>query len=245
MISTCPDGRDREGDPGGINSGSVLFPKLSAPRCWSCWATASSQACCWPSRRPRTPAGSSSRSDGVWRSWSAPARSPITAAASSTRPSRSACGPTPVRLGVRRQGTDLLRRQFVGAFIGATLVWLAYLGALEGRPRTPGSSSQSSRTGPAIRNTVANLHHRDHRHVRAGLRHLRDAGQPRRRQERHRRPVRRPCSWSASACRSVARRDMRSIPRATSGRASCTRSCRLRARATPTGATPGFPSSAR
>ncbi len=53
------------------------------------------------------------------------------------------------------------------------------------------------------------------------------------------------CSCSRSACRSAARPATRSTPPATSARGSSTRSCRSRARVTRTGATRGSPSSAR
>jgi glycerol uptake facilitator protein len=50
----------------------------------------------------------------------------------------------------------LIAGQFVGAFIGATLVYLAYL-AHWGETEDPGLKLAVFSTGPAIRNTVANL----------------------------------------------------------------------------------------
>jgi glycerol uptake facilitator protein len=51
---------------------------------------------------------------------------------------------------------EYLGGQFVGAFIGATLVWLAYY-AHWGETEDPGLKLAVFSTGPAIRNTVANL----------------------------------------------------------------------------------------
>ena len=68
--------------------------------------------------------------------------------------------------------------EFVGAFIGATLVWLAYLDHWK-ETEDPGSSWPCFSTAPAIRNPVGQRDHRDHRHVRAGVRHpgvLREPG---------------------------------------------------------------------
>jgi glycerol uptake facilitator protein len=50
----------------------------------------------------------------------------------------------------------LIAGQFVGAFIGAILVWLAYL-AHWGETEDPGLKLAVFSTGPAIRNTAANL----------------------------------------------------------------------------------------
>lgn len=50
----------------------------------------------------------------------------------------------------------LIAGQFVGAAIGATLVWLAYLPHWE-QTEDPGLKLAVFSTGPAIRNTVANL----------------------------------------------------------------------------------------
>ena len=90
-------------------------------------------------------------------------------------------------------------------------------------------------------------HHRDHRHVRAGVR--RPGG--RRRTTPTQVPTRpgpadrRSAGARASACRSAVRPVTRSTRPVTSARASRTRSCRSPARATRTGATRGFRSSAR
>jgi glycerol uptake facilitator protein len=51
---------------------------------------------------------------------------------------------------------EYLAGQFVGAFIGATLVWLAYY-AHWGETEDPGLKLAVFSTGPAIRNTIANL----------------------------------------------------------------------------------------
>jgi glycerol uptake facilitator protein len=51
---------------------------------------------------------------------------------------------------------QLIAGQFVGAFIGATLVWLAYLPHWE-QTDDPGLKLAVFSTGPAIRNPVANL----------------------------------------------------------------------------------------
>ena len=59
--------------------------------------------------------------------------------------------------------------EFVGAFIGATLVWLAYLDHWK-ETEDPGLKLACFSTGPAIRNTGLEPDHRDHRHVRAGVR---------------------------------------------------------------------------
>ena len=96
-------------------------------------------------------------------------------------------------------------------------------------------------TGPAIRNTGANLITEIIGTVHAAVRH------PRARPSGVRRPglaAWRCWSW-ASACRSVDRPATRSTRRATSDRASCTSSCRSPARATRTGRTRGSRSSAR
>jgi glycerol uptake facilitator protein len=50
----------------------------------------------------------------------------------------------------------LLAGEFVGAFIGATLVWLAYLAHWE-QTDDPGLKLAVFSTGPAIRNPIANL----------------------------------------------------------------------------------------
>jgi glycerol uptake facilitator protein len=50
----------------------------------------------------------------------------------------------------------LIAGQFIGAFIGATLVWLAYLPHWE-QTEDPGLKLAVFSTGPAIRNTAANL----------------------------------------------------------------------------------------
>ena len=50
-----------------------------------------------------------------------------------------------------------LAGEFVGAIIGATLVWLRRTATTGGRPRIRGSSSRCSAPAPAIRNTVANI----------------------------------------------------------------------------------------
>ena len=50
----------------------------------------------------------------------------------------------------------LIAGQFLGAFIGATLVWLAYL-VHWGETEDPGLKLAVFSTGPAIRNTAANL----------------------------------------------------------------------------------------
>ena len=93
--------------------------------------------------------------------------------------------------------------------------------------------------------TRSQPHHRDHRDVRAGVRH---PGVLRQQGDRRHRPRRRcssACWCSASGSRSAVRRATRSTRRATSGRGSCTRSCRSPARAAPTGATRGSRSSGR
>ena len=81
-----------------------------------------------------------------------------------------------VTLGFAIEGTiewdqvpEYFAGEFLGAFIGATLVWLAYLRPLE-RHRRPGPEAGVFSTGPAIRNPVIERDHRDHRHVRAGVR---------------------------------------------------------------------------
>jgi glycerol uptake facilitator protein len=51
---------------------------------------------------------------------------------------------------------ELIAGEFVGAFIGATLVWLAYLPHWE-QTEDPGLKLAVFSTGPAIRNPVANL----------------------------------------------------------------------------------------
>ena len=130
-----------------------------------------------------------------------------------------------------------------GAFIGAALVWIAYLDHWKAT-EDPGLKLACFSTAPAIRNHGEQHHHRDHRHLRARVRRpgvLRQQGDGRR-------PAWARCwsaCWcSASGCRSAARRATRSTRRATSGRGSCTRSCRSRARAARTGATRGSRSSA-
>jgi glycerol uptake facilitator protein len=50
----------------------------------------------------------------------------------------------------------LIAGQFIGAFIGATLVWLAYLPHWE-QTEDPGLKLAVFSTGPAIRNTATNL----------------------------------------------------------------------------------------
>jgi glycerol uptake facilitator protein len=50
----------------------------------------------------------------------------------------------------------LIAGEFLGAFIGATLVWLAYL-VHWGETEDPGLKLAVFCTGPAIRNTAANL----------------------------------------------------------------------------------------
>lgn len=68
-----------------------------------------------------------------------------------------------VTLGFAFQGTtewsdvpEYLAGEFVGAFIGATLVWLAYL-THWGATEDPGLKLAAYSTAPAIRNTPANL----------------------------------------------------------------------------------------
>ena len=51
---------------------------------------------------------------------------------------------------------EYLAGEFVGAFIGATLVWLAYLDHWK-ETEDPGLKLACFSTGPAIRNTVSNL----------------------------------------------------------------------------------------
>ena len=82
-----------------------------------------------PSPRRRTAAGSSSRSAGAWRSWSA--------SFAVAQFSGAHLNPA-VTLGFAIAGTiewsdvpEYFAGEFVGAFIGATLVWLAYLRPLE------------------------------------------------------------------------------------------------------------------
>ena len=67
----------------------------------------------------------------------------------------------------------MIAGQFVGAFIGAILVYLAYL-AHWGETEDPGLKLAVFSTGPAIRNTAGEPDHRDHRHVHAGVRRPRD-----------------------------------------------------------------------
>ena len=67
---------------------------------------------------------------------------------------------------------EYLAGEFVGAFIGATLVWLAYLDHWK-ETEDPGLKLACFSTAPAIRNPISNMHHRDHRDVRAGVRHPR------------------------------------------------------------------------
>jgi len=68
-----------------------------------------------------------------------------------------------VTLGLAVQGStewsdvpEYIGGEFVGAFIGATLVWLAYLNHW-GATEDPGLKLACYSTAPAIRNTVANL----------------------------------------------------------------------------------------
>ena len=131
--------------------------------------------------------------------------------------------------------------EFAGAFIGAVLCWLAYRDHFDDPESEPGAKLGTFSTGPAIRNTVSNLvteiigtfvlvfvilSLRQDPAV-ASARWLS------------------PCSLSVSVPPSVVRRDTPSTRPVTSGRVSHTRSCRSRARATATGATPGSRSSAR
>ena len=120
--------------------------------------------------------------------------------------------------------------EFVGAFIGATLVWLAYLDHWK-RTEDPGVKLAVLCTGPAIRNPVANVvtevigtfvlvfvilaFFADEKTAATGSARCSWA-----------------CWWSVSACHSAVRPATRSIPRVISGRGSRTRSCRSPARAT-------------
>ena len=131
--------------------------------------------------------------------------------------------------------------EFVGAFIGATLVWIAYIN--HWRPtEDPGLKLAVFCTGPAIRNTAANIGHRGHRDVHARLRRagvLRqqgDGGRPARRAAR--RPAR-------ARHRPVARRadGVRDQPGARPRPAHHARDPPdPRQGVDPTGATRGFPS---
>ena len=64
----------------------------------------------------------------------------------------------------------MIAGQFVGAFIGAILVYLAYLAAL-GRDGRSGLKLAVFSTGPAIRNTAANLITEIIGTVHSGVRH--------------------------------------------------------------------------
>ena len=163
-------------------------------------------------------------------------RSASSAARISTRRSRSG---SPSR--ARTEWSDVpeyLAGEFVGAFIGATLVWLAYLDHWR-ETEDPGLKLAVLQHRARRSATRLQHHHRGHRDVRAGLRR---PGVLRRRGDGGH-GTRAACSsacWcSGSASRSAGRRATRSTRRATSGRGSCTRSCRSPARAAPTGATPG------
>ncbi len=127
--------------------------------------------------------------------------------------------------------------EFVGAFIGATLVWLAYLphwGATE----DPGLKLATMCTAPAIRNPVANIiceiigtfilvfgilaFFANPDTAATGLG-----------------PLLVGLLVFVIGCHSEDRPGTRSTRRVTSDRGSCTRSCRSRARVRRTGATPG------
>ena len=129
--------------------------------------------------------------------------------------------------------------EFVGAFIGAVLCWLAYRDHFDD-PRASRRQAGHLLDRPGDPQHRLEPRHRDHRHLRAGLRDPARFGKtPRRRSARWRSP----CSWSASVPPSVARPATPSTRLVTSGRVSRTPSCRSRARATATGATPGSRSS--
>ena len=142
----------------------------------------------------------------------------------------------------------LIAGQFVGAFIGAILVYLAYL-AHWGETDDPGLKLAVFSTGPAIRNTAANLITEIIGTFMLVFGILAISGLSIGDQviAARSRPGRSPsvCSSWSSACRSVDRPATRSTRRATSDRASCTRSCRSPARARPTGRTRGSRWSAR
>ena len=135
--------------------------------------------------------------------------------------------------------------QFVGAFIGATLVYLHYLPHWQRDRERRTSSSPSSRPArpSAARRPTSSASSSARSCWCSSSSPSATAATP----PAWRRSVHSPwhCSSSSSASRSAGRPAMRSTRPATSGRASSTRSCRSPASATPTGATRGSRSSAR
>ncbi len=136
--------------------------------------------------------------------------------------------------------------EMIGAMIGAFLVFLHYYPHWA-ETEDPGLKLAVFSTGPAIRNTVWNFWSEV-----VGTfvlvfvifcfgNNAAGQGRPRAPSARSRLPS---SSWS-SALPSAARPGTRSTRPATSGRGSCTRSCRSPARAAPTGPTRGSRSSAR
>ena len=129
--------------------------------------------------------------------------------------------------------------ELVGAFIGAVLVWAHYSHHWK-ETEDPGLKLAVFSHRPGDPQPSVQLHQRVHRDLRARLR-------------RRRHHLRRATAWSvdsprcSSACwssrsasRWVVRPDTRSTQPATSCRASPTSSSRSRARARPTGSTPGY-----
>ena len=96
--------------------------------------------------------------------------------------------------------------QFIGAFIGGVIVWLAYLPHWEKTP-DGGLKLAVFCTAPAIRNVVTVPRHRDHRHLRSHLRGRLNLFQGGRGDRRHRDGVRpRACRLARVRHRTVARR---------------------------------------
>ena len=199
-----------------------MHRKSSLLRCWvplpwSCSATPSSPASCSTDPRRRTAAGSSSPS-----AWALAVFAGVLIAG----PFSGAHLNPAVTLGLALSGTigwDLAvvywAAEFLGAFIGAVLVYLHYC-RTGPRPRTPISSSPSTAPGPRSATPPRNFVERVPRHVRAGVRDPRHRSDPRR-------PASRPSarcrsrSWSwSSACPSAAPPATRSTRPATSARAS-------------------------
>ena len=112
---------------------------------------------------------------------------------------------------------EYLAGEFVGAFIGATLVWLAYCDHWKAT-EDPGLKLAVLLHGAGDPQPGREHHHRGHRHVRAGVRRSWPSSPTRR-------PAatglgaaaRRPAGARASACRSAARPATRSTRRVTSG----------------------------